>query len=59
MKRILLIFGTRPEAIKMAPLVKELQKHPKFLRRLYVSQGNIVNCSTKFLGFSILYPTMT
>ena len=27
MKKILLIFGTRPEAIKMAPLVKEFQKH--------------------------------
>lgn len=29
MKKILLIFGTRPEAIKMAPLVKEFQKHPQ------------------------------
>ncbi len=28
-KRIMLVFGTRPEAIKMAPLVKELQKHPE------------------------------
>mgnify|MGYP001454945893 CR=1 FL=1 len=28
MKKILLIFGTRPEAIKMAPLVKEFQKFP-------------------------------
>ena len=28
MKKILLIFGTRPEAIKMAPLAKEFQKHP-------------------------------
>lgn len=27
-KRVLLVFGTRPEAIKMAPLVKELQKIP-------------------------------
>ena len=27
-KKILIIFGTRPEAIKMAPLVKEFQKHP-------------------------------
>ena len=27
-KKILLIFGTRPEAIKMAPLVKEFQKYP-------------------------------
>jgi len=28
-KKILLVFGTRPEAIKMAPLVKEFQKHPE------------------------------
>lgn len=28
MKRIMLVFGTRPEAIKMAPLVKEFEKHP-------------------------------
>lgn len=28
MKHIMLVFGTRPEAIKMAPLVKELQRHP-------------------------------
>jgi len=27
MKKILLIFGTRPEAVKMAPLIKEFQKH--------------------------------
>ncbi len=29
MRRILLVFGTRPEAIKMCPLVKEFQKHPE------------------------------
>lgn len=28
MKKILIVFGTRPEAIKMAPLVKEFQKYP-------------------------------
>lgn len=28
MKTILLVFGTRPEAIKMAPLVKEFEKYP-------------------------------
>lgn len=27
MKKIMLVFGTRPEAIKMCPLVKEFQKH--------------------------------
>ena len=26
MKKVMLIFGTRPEAIKMCPLVKEFQK---------------------------------
>lgn len=28
MKKVILVFGTRPEAIKMCPLVKEFQKHP-------------------------------
>ena len=28
MKRILIVFGTRPEAIKICPLVKEFQKYP-------------------------------
>lgn len=28
MKKVMLVFGTRPEAIKMAPLVKEFQHHP-------------------------------
>ena len=30
MKKILVVFGTRPEAIKMAPLIKEFQKHPDY-----------------------------
>lgn len=29
LKKILLVFGTRPEAIKMAPLVHELKAHPR------------------------------
>lgn len=28
MKKLLFVFGTRPEAIKMAPVVKEFQKYP-------------------------------
>lgn len=37
-KKILLVFGTRPEAIKMAPLVKEFQKYPdKFETRVCVT----------------------
>ena len=29
MKKVMLVFGTRPEAIKMCPLVKEFQKSPE------------------------------
>lgn len=29
MKKIMLVFGTRPEAIKMAPVYLELKKHPE------------------------------
>lgn len=29
MKKILIVFGTRPEAIKMAPLVNEFRKYPE------------------------------
>lgn len=30
MKKVLIVFGTRPEAIKMAPLVKEFEKNDSF-----------------------------
>jgi UDP-N-acetylglucosamine 2-epimerase (non-hydrolysing) len=29
MPKLLLIFGTRPEAIKLCPLIRELQRHPE------------------------------
>ena len=37
MKKILVVFGTRPEAIKMAPLVKQLKSSPAFSTALCVS----------------------
>lgn len=39
MKKILLVFGTRPEAIKMAPLVKEFQKYPDRFQTLVCVTG--------------------
>lgn len=39
MKTILLVFGTRPEAIKMAPLVKEFQKYPDFFKTIVCVTG--------------------
>lgn len=39
MKSIMLVFGTRPEAIKMAPLVKEFQKHPNQFKTIVCVTG--------------------
>lgn len=39
MKTILLVFGTRPEAIKMAPLVKEFQKYPEKFKTVVCVTG--------------------
>lgn len=35
----MLVFGTRPEAIKMAPLVKEFQKHPESFQTIVCVTG--------------------
>ena len=35
--KVLTIFGTRPEAIKMAPLVKELEKRPEIESKVCVT----------------------
>lgn len=39
MKKIMLVFGTRPEAIKMAPLVKEFLKYPKKFKTIICVTG--------------------
>ncbi|EOA57228.1 UDP-N-acetylglucosamine 2-epimerase [Bacteroides sp. HPS0048] len=39
MKKIMLVFGTRPEAIKMAPLVKEFQKHSETFQTIVCVTG--------------------
>lgn len=39
MKKVMLVFGTRPEAIKMCPLVKEFQKHNDELETIVCVTG--------------------
>ena len=39
MKTVMLVFGTRPEAIKMAPLVKEFQKYPNDFKTVVCVTG--------------------
>ena len=38
-KKVMLVFGTRPEAIKMCPLVKEFQKHPEDFKTIVCVTG--------------------
>ena len=47
--KILTVFGTRPEAIKMAPVIKELRKFPQhFDCKICVSAQHIGPCWTPF-----------
>ena len=39
MKTVMLVFGTRPEAIKMCPLVKEFQKYPDKFKTIVCVTG--------------------
>ena len=39
MKKVMLVFGTRPEAIKMAPMVKEFQKCPENFQTIVCVTG--------------------
>lgn len=34
MLKVMTVFGTRPEAIKMAPVVLELKKHPEQIKTI-------------------------
>ena len=39
LKRIMFVFGTRPEAIKMAPLIHEIEKHKDIFEAIVVVTG--------------------
>ena len=48
--KVMSVFGTRPEAIKMCPLVKELEKHPE-IESVVCSTGK---CSSRSSTYSAL-----
>ncbi len=39
MRKVLIVFGTRPEAIKMAPVVKYFQKYPGYFKTIVCVTG--------------------
>lgn len=47
-KKIMLVFGTRPEAIKMAPLVKELKKRATEFETIFLLLASIGKCLIRY-----------
>lgn len=58
MKKILFVFGTRPEAIKMAPLVKEVQKYPDKFESIVCVIGQHRQMLDQVLGVFDIRPDM-
>lgn len=56
MKKIMLVFGTRPEAIKMAPLVKEFQKDPEKFETIVCVTGQHREMLDQVLQLFEIYP---
>lgn len=52
----MLVFGTRPEAIKMAPLVKEFQKHPNKFQTIVCVTGQHRQMLDQVLGLFEITP---
>ncbi len=49
---------TRPEAIKTAPVIRDLSRRPDEIRSVVCSTVNIARCSIRCFGCSICTPTM-
>lgn len=56
MRRIMLVFGTRPEAIKMCPLVKEFQKYPQDFETVVCVTGQHRELLDQVLGIFEVTP---
>ena len=53
--KVMVVFGTRPEAIKMAPLVLELQKHSDSIETItVVTEMCIRDRLTQFMWVTIM-----
>lgn len=55
-KKILIVFGTRPEAIKMAPLIHEFKKHPDVFETVVCVTGQHRQMLDQILMMFKIYP---
>ena len=58
-KRIMTVYGTRPEAIKVAPVIKALEAQPRPRVASPSSPGSTARCSTRSTRSSASSPTTT
>ena len=49
-KKILILFGTRPEIIKFAPIIRELKAQPEYFETVIVSSGQHTDLLIPFLS---------
>ena len=56
MIKVMTVFGTRPEAIKMAPVVLELKKHPEQIQTVVAVTAQHHRCLIRFWSFSRFTP---
>jgi len=54
--KILILFGTRPEVIKFAPIIRQLQAQPQYFETVIVSTGQHTDLLTPFLEFFGIKP---
>ncbi|MDD5382845.1 MAG: UDP-N-acetylglucosamine 2-epimerase (non-hydrolyzing) [Candidatus Margulisbacteria bacterium] len=55
-KRIMFVFGTRPEAIKMAPVIGEVAKYPDILEPVIVTTGQHRQMLDQVLRIFAIHP---
>ncbi len=58
MKKVLTIIGTRPEAIKLLPVIKELEKYPQLVTASICSTGQHREMLDQLIGLFELHPNI-
>ena len=46
--KLMTVFGTRPEAIKMCPLVLAMRKYPKYIQPIVQLPHSIARCLIRY-----------
>jgi len=56
--KIVIVIGTRPEAIKLFPIIRELQKYPEQFEKIIISTGQHQGLLQQTFNFFDIHPTI-